>query len=394
MFFGILTLLTSLLLALVSGWFSIAGLMAIFSGIKVAGLAAGVVCEIGKLAGVSWLYRTWSDKVWFRYPLLLVTIVAMFVTSFGVFGYLSKAHNDQGAPVANSYAMIKNIDEKINREKSKIIDYQRNLDILDQQLQVLIESKKVNDTGKKKGVLSVKQDQQNERDQLSASIKQSREITDSLENEKLKISQTIRDFEIDVGPVLYIAQLFYDNPKDNLEKAVKIVVLLIVITLDPMAILLLMGANHIFLRRNANLVQNTTEIVEENSKKTEEDLHSQISEEELNESAIASSLSIEEQFLADAELGNEVIADSFDYNIAVKPYTRDISDLEGLWAVDQKTDEKIIAENKEQEPIQINTHTSRYGSQRNHDEKIAEARQKISQSPKNWINSLTRPNNE
>src|SRR5690606_32390898 len=121
--FAILTFLTALFLAGIAAWFSILGIQAIFSGAAIAALVMGVGIEIGKLVGVSWLYRnwgTWNSGPWIKWPLLVMTFVAMMLTSIGIFGFLSKAHLDQNAPASDNYAKVELIDSKISQYKQTI----------------------------------------------------------------------------------------------------------------------------------------------------------------------------------------------------------------------------------------------------------------------------------
>ena len=101
MILAICTLFTALAISAVAAFYSIVGLMAIFSASAMSIAVMGIVLEVGKLITASWLYQNWK-----RGPLLLksyltiAVVVLMFITSMGIFGYLSKAHIDQGKGVA------------------------------------------------------------------------------------------------------------------------------------------------------------------------------------------------------------------------------------------------------------------------------------------------------
>ena len=91
-----ITLLTALLLSAVAAYFSIAGLMAIFSSAVIPIAVMGGTLELAKIVTASWLYRNWKTApLLFRYYLVSSTIILSLITSLGIFGYLSKAHNDQ-----------------------------------------------------------------------------------------------------------------------------------------------------------------------------------------------------------------------------------------------------------------------------------------------------------
>jgi len=98
MFFGLLTLLVALAISTVAAYYSIVGLMAIFAGAKLAIAIMGVVLEIGKLVVASWTFQNWkTSPVSIRSYFIVSVIVLMFITSSGIFGFLSNAY--QGATI-------------------------------------------------------------------------------------------------------------------------------------------------------------------------------------------------------------------------------------------------------------------------------------------------------
>ena len=120
MFFGYLVLLTALANATAAAWFAIIGIMSIFAGLPMYALAMGVVVEASKVVGVSWLYRNWHHKTKIKYMLLPVVIVAMLLTSMGIFGYLSKAHIEQTAASTETVVQVQQIGIEIARLNATI----------------------------------------------------------------------------------------------------------------------------------------------------------------------------------------------------------------------------------------------------------------------------------
>ena len=122
MFFGILVLITALSISSVAIWYSVAGLVAIFSAAAVPIIIMGVVLEVGKLVTAVWLHNYWSRATWWlKTYLSAAVLVLMFITSMGIFGFLSKAHIEQTAASDQSLAQIERLDAKIEAEQS-IID--------------------------------------------------------------------------------------------------------------------------------------------------------------------------------------------------------------------------------------------------------------------------------
>lgn len=121
MLFGILTLITALAIAGVAAWFSIVGLMLLFSGMPMSIAVMAGTLEVGKLLTASWLYRYWNEtSIMLRTYLTTAVVVLMVVTSIGIFGYLSKAASDQAGDVGDAVAVVERIDAQIEREENKI----------------------------------------------------------------------------------------------------------------------------------------------------------------------------------------------------------------------------------------------------------------------------------
>jgi len=121
MIFGILTLITALAIAGVAAWFSIVGLMLLFSGMPLSIAVMAGTLEVGKLLTASWLYRYWNEtSIMLRTYLTTAVVVLMVVTSIGIFGYLSKAASDQAGDVGDAVAIVERIDAQIQREENKI----------------------------------------------------------------------------------------------------------------------------------------------------------------------------------------------------------------------------------------------------------------------------------
>ena len=121
MLFGILTLITALAIAGVAAWFSIAGLMAIFSAAATPIAVMAGTLEVGKLLTASWLYRYWNETSFaLKAYLSTAVFVLMLITSMGIFGYLSKAHLDQASESGDAFAIVERIDGQIAREENKI----------------------------------------------------------------------------------------------------------------------------------------------------------------------------------------------------------------------------------------------------------------------------------
>lgn len=116
MILGILVLLSALSISAVAIYYSIAGLVAIFAAAAVPIIIMGTALEIGKLVTAVWLHKYWDRAVWWLKTYLSVAVVVlMFITSMGIFGYLSKAHIEQTSASTETTEKIVQIDTNIGR---------------------------------------------------------------------------------------------------------------------------------------------------------------------------------------------------------------------------------------------------------------------------------------
>ena len=118
---GYLALFSALFISGIAIYFSVAGLAAIFSAYAISIIVMGTAIELGKLAGIVWLHHNWHDKSKLLKSGLSILIVGvMFLTSMGIFGYLSKSHVEQTARSQESVSQVQRIDTEIARYTSVI----------------------------------------------------------------------------------------------------------------------------------------------------------------------------------------------------------------------------------------------------------------------------------
>jgi len=239
-----LLFITALSLSAVAAYYSIMGLVAIFAAAVIPIFIMGSLLEASKLVVASWLYRTWKEipvlmKSYFTFAL----VVLMLLTSMGIFGYLSKAHLDQAIPTGDVQAKLALIDEKIKTEKENINASRKELSQLDSQVDQTIA--RTTDAGGAERAITIRRNQQKDRNRILSEIGTAQAKIAKLNEERAPIASEVRKVEAEVGPIKYIAALLYgDNPEtDLLEKAVRWVIIMIVIVFDPLAVLMLVAAN-------------------------------------------------------------------------------------------------------------------------------------------------------
>ena len=257
MFTVVITLLTALLLSAVAAYFSIAGLMAIFSSAVIPIAVMGGTLELAKIVTASWLYRNWKTApLLFRYYLVSSTIILSLITSLGIFGYLSKAHNDQNLVSGDVQSKIAIYDEKIKTARENIEANRKQLKQMDEAVDQVM-GRSTDEKGADKAV-SVRRNQSRDRNALAKDIEANQKLIASLNDEAAPIRAEVRKVEAEVGPIKYIAALIYtEQSVDVLEKAVRWVIIALVIVFDPLAILLLIAANMSLRNLHTNPVSAT-----------------------------------------------------------------------------------------------------------------------------------------
>lgn len=243
MIFGLFTLFVALVISAVAAYYSIVGLTAIFSAAVVPIMIMGGSLEVGKLVAAVWLKLNWH-RASITYKLYLVPAVAflMLLTSMGIFGFLSKAHSDQSLVSGDSMAKVAIYDEKIKTAKDNIDTNRTALKQMDAAVdQVMARSD--DEKGADKAV-AIRRGQTKERSRLLAEIEAEQRKISQLSEERAPLAAEFRKVESEVGPIKYIAALVYgDNPDSNvLEKAVRLVIIIIVAVFDPLALVLILAA--------------------------------------------------------------------------------------------------------------------------------------------------------
>jgi hypothetical protein len=210
---------TAIALSGIAAYYSVIGLAQIFPGSFWPIILMGSILEIAKLVTVSWLYNNWNNTIRvMRYYFLSAIVLLMVITSMGIFGYLSKAHLDSNVILGANTVQLKTLEtqEKIAKDR----------------LTYLL---------------------QRAGDPATASNKIDKQIQDTqtelkrISTEKLPLMAEENKLSAEIGPIKYIAELFYSKDDPGfIDKAVRAVIMVIIVVFDPLAVLLLIAANQTY----------------------------------------------------------------------------------------------------------------------------------------------------
>ena len=244
----------ALLLSTIAAYYSIAGLVAIFSAAPIAIIVMGSILEVSKIVITSWVYRNWIVTARaLKYYFVSAVVILMMLTSMGIFGFLSKAHSDQSLVSGDAQAKLAVFDEKLKTERENIDANRKIISQLDLQVTETISRTTNSDTTGKAidRSVSIRRAQAKERQAAQEAILSSQAKITKLNEERAPIAAENRKVEAEVGPIRYVAALIYgDDPDSNsLERAVRWVIIMIVSVFDPLAVLMFIAYNQSIARK-------------------------------------------------------------------------------------------------------------------------------------------------
>jgi hypothetical protein len=268
MFLTYLTLISGISLSIIAAGYSIIGLAALFAGATTAIYAMGGALEVAKLVMASWLYNNWNSPLLpksIKYYLTSAVVVLIFITSVGIFGFLSKAHLDQVVPESNNALQIEIIDEQIEQRQKTIDRSQKQLTRMDDLIETQSEETSWFTSSSQKAITE-RNNQKLERLSLEETIDQSLNKINELSDKKSGIRTEQLKIEADLGPIKYVAEFLYgDEAVNHFDKAVRIIIIILIFVFDPVAVLMLISAN-ISLRERRMLIGETFKELEDNNK--------------------------------------------------------------------------------------------------------------------------------
>lgn len=243
----VLVFFSGLLLSVAAAYYSIIGLIAIFPGATFAVAAMGSTLELAKLVSVSWLYRNWQlAPIWLRGYLSIAILLLMFITSMGIFGFLSKAH------LEHSITSSADISYKVDSITQKIEAKQKTLNSIDRQIEAVDRTyERYIELGSLTKGLEQKANIDSQRNVLESERDKIETVLLALKEDKNKLDLITKKQEVEVGPLKYIAELIYGSDAGNhFDEAVRLVIILLIVVFDPLAIMLLIAGNISLLHKS------------------------------------------------------------------------------------------------------------------------------------------------
>lgn len=234
----------AIVLSIAAGTISVVGLANIFSGAYWAVVIVASILEVAKVVTAAWLDHHWKlIRFQLKLYLCIAILVLMGITSLGIYGFFARSHIEQQAQMqTGEVSKIPLVQMKIDQEKQKLTDFDKQIEQLDKSLQAIIDKGKSSKDAK-----SAVQETDKQRKNRTELVNQKSAVFDSiskLELEKAQLQNTVKKQEVEVGPLKYLASLFNDNvTEQHLEQAVRILILCLIFVFDPLAIALIVASN-------------------------------------------------------------------------------------------------------------------------------------------------------
>lgn len=247
----IITLLSALFISSVAAWFSIAGLIAIFPGAPIAVGVMGSALEMGKLVAASWIYRFWKNtNILMRSYFIVAVAVLSFITSIGIFGYLTRAYVEGTQGLGENSEQIVLLDEQIQIERDNVASSRLAIQQLDAAVNKLI-----TDSLRVERGVQIRNAQRNERSTLASTISTSNVKITELQKQRAELNVGQRKLETEIGPIKYVAQLVYGaDDTITIDKSVRLLILLLIFVFDPLAILMIVATNISMKKNGASVI--------------------------------------------------------------------------------------------------------------------------------------------
>ena len=247
-----------------AAFYSVTGLSKLFAGASFEVLIMAASLEVAKLVIASLLYQYWDTlNKWLRTYLMIAAVVLVFITSMGIYGFLSAAYQETATKMGNIDAQVELIETKRDNLKERLAIYTEEKQSLNEAMSELR-------TGLSNNVIQYKDKETGEiitttsratRQALERQLDQAVSRQDELNSRIDAVNEEIFEYEAEIveletggdvagelGPLKYLSGLT-GIPMDQI---INYLLLIIIFVFDPLAISLVVAANFAFDRANPN----------------------------------------------------------------------------------------------------------------------------------------------
>ncbi len=267
-YFPYIVLIAALGLASSAAYYSVFGISKLFSAQAIAVAIMAGTLEVSKLIAATYLHRYWKKiNFLFKTYLTVAVIILMFITSIGIYGFLTASYQTTANDLFIMDKEIAVIEMKKSRFEDQLTGYiseKNQLAISISELTKGLSNNKVQWKDKETGQIltstssstrKVLQKQLNDfKDQRNNVSLKIEKITDSITSYDLNILDIESNSTVtnEIGPLKYVSELL-DRP---MNQVVNWFILIFIFVFDPLAVVLLIAANKAFDIHSAETKEN------------------------------------------------------------------------------------------------------------------------------------------
>jgi hypothetical protein len=243
-------------LAVFSGYYSVFGISKLFSGGSWSIIGMAAMLELSKLVVVTFLHDNFKTlRLLFKGYLLSAAVVLMVITSIGVYGYLTNSYQETAKVVYKTQNEIVLLDQKKKLFEEQKIQLDKAVEEKNNRLKSLDQirvsqqnaytqqlTQKRGTGGLSKNIASIDKSSEGLNSDISTLTQKSFALSDSIAAiEQTKLTLNNETFSSELGPLLYLSRIT-GIPMDSV---VNWFILFLVIVFDPLAVSLIIAANHL-----------------------------------------------------------------------------------------------------------------------------------------------------
>jgi len=264
-------------LAAFSGYYSVFGISKLFSGGSWSIIGMAAMLELSKLVVVTFIHNHFKTlRLLFKTYLLSSTVVLMGITSIGVYGYLTNSYQETAKVIYKTQNEITILDQKKKLFEEQKIQLDKAVEDKNNRLKSLDQIRVSQQTaytqqltqkrgtgGLSKNIASVDKSSENLNSDISTLTQKSFALSDSIATiEQTKLTLNNETFSSELGPLLYLSRIT-GVPMDIV---VNWFIIILVIVFDPLAVSLVIAANHLSSKEK----QKQKEVLDELSEVSQE----------------------------------------------------------------------------------------------------------------------------
>lgn len=243
-------------LAVFSGYYSVFGISKLFAGGSWSIIGMAAMLELSKLVVVTFLHDHFKTlRLLFKTYLLSAAVVLMVITSIGVYGYLTNSYQETAKVIYKAQNEITLLDQKKKLFEEQKVQVDKSIEDKNNRLKSLDQirvsqqnaytqqlTQKRGTGGLSKNIASVDKSSETINGDISILTQKSFALSDSIAKiDQTKLTITNESFSSELGPLLYLSRI----TGVSMDIIVNWFILILVIVFDPLAVSLVIAANHL-----------------------------------------------------------------------------------------------------------------------------------------------------